>query len=83
MWTECAFHKILMSFQPGTLRQLQGIAPVKAGGAIALARNNRIKLEQHEGYGETSVRNLFGAIENRRRISLERFIFALGMQRMP
>ena len=39
------------------------------------ARNGRIKLEEHEGYGETSVRNLFAAIEERRRISLERFIF--------
>src|SRR3954470_9232532 len=44
------------------------------------ARNAKIRLEQHEGYGETSVRNLFGAIEERRRISLERFIFALGMR---
>ena len=44
------------------------------------ARNARIKLEQLEGYGETSVRNLFAAIEERRRISLERFIYALGMR---
>jgi DNA ligase (NAD+) len=44
------------------------------------ARNNKIRLEEHEGYGETSVRNLFAAIEGRRRIALERFIFALGMR---
>lgn len=44
------------------------------------ARNGSIKLETHEGYGETSVRNLFTAIEGRRLISLERFIFALGMR---
>jgi DNA ligase (NAD+) len=43
-------------------------------------RNARIKLEEIEGYGQTSVRNLFSAIEERRRISLERFIFALGMR---
>jgi DNA ligase (NAD+) len=43
-------------------------------------RNNKLKLEEIEGYGETSVRNLFAAIEGRRRISLERFIFALGMR---
>jgi len=43
-------------------------------------RNNRLKLEEIEGYGETSVRNLFNAIEARRRIALERFIFALGMR---
>jgi DNA ligase (NAD+) len=43
-------------------------------------RNSRIRLEDIEGYGETSVRNLFAAIEERRRISLERFIYALGMR---
>jgi DNA ligase (NAD+) len=44
------------------------------------ARNVRIKLEDIEGYGETSVRNLFAAIEERRRVALERFIYALGMR---
>ncbi len=43
-------------------------------------RNNKLKLEEIEGYGETSVRNLFGSIETRRKISLERFIYALGMR---
>jgi DNA ligase (NAD+) len=43
-------------------------------------RNQKLKLEQIEGYGETSVRNLFAAIESRRRIALERFIYALGMR---
>ena len=44
------------------------------------ARNNKIKLEQEEGYGETSVRNLFDAIKQRREISLDRFIYALGIR---
>jgi DNA ligase (NAD+) len=44
------------------------------------ARNAKLKLEEIEGYGETSVRNLFGAIEQRRNIALERFIYALGMR---
>lgn len=43
-------------------------------------RNARLKLEEIEGYGETSVRNLFASIDGRRRISLERFIYALGMR---
>lgn len=43
-------------------------------------RNKTIKLEDVEGYGETSVRNLFDAIEQRREISLDRFIFALGIR---
>jgi DNA ligase (NAD+) len=44
------------------------------------ARNHRIKLEEEEGFGEVSVRNLFNAIRARRQISLERFIYALGMR---
>jgi len=44
------------------------------------ARNTKLKLEEIEGYGETSVRNLFNAIEARRNIALERFIYALGMR---
>jgi DNA ligase (NAD+) len=44
------------------------------------ARNAKIKLEEVEGFGEVSVRNLFGAIAARREISLDRFIYALGMR---
>ena len=44
------------------------------------ARNAELKLEEIEGYGETSVRNLFAAIDARREISLERLIYALGMR---
>jgi DNA ligase (NAD+) len=43
-------------------------------------RNKKIKLEEVEGFGETSVRNLFGAIAARREISLERFIYSLGIR---
>ena len=43
-------------------------------------RNAKLKLEEIEGYGQTSVRNLFESIRRRREISLERFIFALGMR---
>jgi DNA ligase (NAD+) len=38
------------------------------------------KLKNKEGFGETSVRNLFAAIEQRRTIGLDRFIFALGIR---
>ncbi|MBX9709444.1 MAG: NAD-dependent DNA ligase LigA [Xanthobacteraceae bacterium] len=44
------------------------------------ARNKTIKLEEIEGYGETSVRNLFHAINEQRDISLDRFIYALGIR---
>jgi DNA ligase (NAD+) len=45
------------------------------------ARNGKqFKLEEVEGYGPTSVGNLFGAIRGRREISLERFIYSLGIR---
>ena len=44
------------------------------------ARNSKISLEEQEGFGEVSVRNLFDAIRARREIALERFIYALGMR---
>src|SRR5262249_56843935 len=44
------------------------------------ARNSKIKLEEQEGFGVLSVRNLFHAIAARREIALERFIYALGMR---
>ena len=43
-------------------------------------RNSKIRLDEHEGFGETSVRNLFNSINARRKISLERFIYSLGMR---
>ncbi len=43
-------------------------------------RNKTIRLEEQEGYGATSVRNLFAAIRARREIPLDRFIYALGIR---
>jgi DNA ligase (NAD+) len=43
-------------------------------------RDRQIRLEEVEGFGATSVRNLFAAIAARRDISLERFIYALGVR---
>jgi DNA ligase (NAD+) len=43
-------------------------------------RNDDIGLEKIEGYGDVSVRNLFAAIAARREISLDRFIYALGIR---
>src|SRR5271154_4682396 len=43
-------------------------------------RNKKNRLEEVEGFGETSVRNLFAAIAARREIPLERFIYALGVR---
>ena len=49
---------------------------------FTLERKHKSKLLEEEGYGETSVRNLFNAIEQRREISLERFIYALGIRQV-
>jgi DNA ligase (NAD+) len=47
---------------------------------FTLEKKHKSELLDEEGYGETSVRNLFTAIDQRREISLDRFIFALGMR---
>ena len=43
-------------------------------------RHGLLKLTEREGFGETSVRNLFNAIEARRTLPLNRFVFALGIR---
>ena len=42
-------------------------------------RNAPTPLREREGWGEQSAQNLFAAIEARRRIPLDRFIYALGI----
>jgi DNA ligase (NAD+) len=44
------------------------------------ARNRSIELEEEEGFGELSVRNLFAAIAARRSVPLNRLVFALGIR---
>jgi DNA ligase (NAD+) len=43
-------------------------------------RNSKTPLKEREGWGETSARNLFAAIDARRTIALDRFIYALGIR---
>jgi DNA ligase (NAD+) len=56
-----------------TLRERNGKLTLKETGT-------KTRLEEVEGFGETSVGNLFNAIEARREIPLERFIYALGIR---
>jgi DNA ligase (NAD+) len=42
--------------------------------------HGRPPLREWEGFGETSARNLFNAIEARRTVPLNRFLFALGIR---
>jgi DNA ligase (NAD+) len=44
--------------------------------------NAKIRLQDEEGFGDLSVRNLFGSIRARREIALDRFIFALGIKQV-
>jgi DNA ligase (NAD+) len=67
--------QITLFFEQGWLKEPADIFTLPA-------RNAKIKLEEHEGFGEVSVRNLFNAIEARREIALERFIYALGMRQV-
>ncbi len=65
--------QITLFFEQGWIREPADIFTLEK-------RNSSIKLEEQEGFGELSVRNLFEAIEARREIALERFIYALGMR---
>jgi DNA ligase (NAD+) len=47
---------------------------------FTLEKKHKGDLLDEEGFGETSVRNLFSAIEARRTIALDRFIYALGIR---
>src|SRR5947208_3895673 len=61
-------------FEQGWLKEPPDIFTLEAGNG------KQFKLEEIEGYGATSVGNLFAAIRARREISLERFIYALGIR---
>jgi DNA ligase (NAD+) len=65
--------QIALFFEQGWIKEPADIFTLEA-------RNLKIRLEEHEGFGEVSVRNLFAAIAVRREISLERFVYALGMR---
>ena len=65
--------QIALFFEEGWIKEPADIFTLRA-------RNDRIRLEEQEGFGELSVRNLFNAVEARREIPLERFIYALGMR---
>jgi len=61
-------------YEEGLVQRPQDIFTLAERNARSLKR-----LENREGWGETSVRNLFAAIEARRSIPLNRFVFALGI----
>jgi DNA ligase (NAD+) len=62
-------------FEEGRIRAPADIFTLKARDGVSLP-----KLSEKDGWGPQSASNLFAAIEARRTISLERFIFALGIR---
>ena len=62
-------------YAEGMIMEPADIFTLKARDARAVK-----KLGEREGYGEVSVRNLFDAIDARRKISLNRLIYALGIR---
>lgn len=61
-------------YTDGLIRSPQDIFSLQAREATSLT-----KLKHREGWGATSAKKLFDAIEARRTIPLERFLFALGI----
>lgn len=64
--------QIELFFNRGWIKEPADIFKLKS-------KNRTLKIEEEEGFGETSVGNLFDAIEARRRIDLDKFIFSLGI----
>lgn len=52
------------------------------GGDDLFSLSSGLHLESREGWGKKSVENLFKAINERRKISLPRFIYALGIRQV-
>ncbi|MFG1394692.1 NAD-dependent DNA ligase LigA [Xanthobacter agilis] len=62
-------------YEWGLIKSPADIFTLEARNAASLQR-----LENRDGWGKTSVANLFTAIEGRRRVAVDRFVFALGIR---
>ncbi|MEI6282291.1 MAG: NAD-dependent DNA ligase LigA [Alphaproteobacteria bacterium] len=67
--------QLQMFFDDKTIQEPADIFKLAAFDAASFK-----KLKDREGFGSLSVQNLFAAIEARRHIGLDRFIFALGIR---
>ncbi|NNE21782.1 MAG: NAD-dependent DNA ligase LigA [Rhizobiales bacterium] len=68
--------KVIVEFyHDGLIQSPQDIFSLEVRDQKSLKR-----LKDREGWGETSVRNLFAAIDERRTIGLDRFLYALGIR---
>jgi DNA ligase (NAD+) len=55
---------------------------IRTPGDIFRLHDKLDQLSGREGWGEKSIANLLAALESRRRIALERFIYALGIRQV-
>lgn len=55
---------------------------IKTPADIFRLKNHANTIKQREGWGELSVRNLLAAIEEKRSIPLDKFIYALGIRQV-
>jgi len=67
--------KIELFFDEGLIRSPADIFTLGLGNASASER-----LEDRKGFGKKSVEKLFASIESRRRVGLDRLLFALGIR---
>ena len=67
--------QIELFYQKGLIKTAADIFTLEACDAQSLT-----KIKNFDGYGELSVKNLFAAIEARRTIPFNRFLFALGIR---
>ncbi len=65
-----------------SIREFYDAGLIRTPTDIFRLKTHASALEQRDGWGEQSVRNLLQAIEDRRTISLSRFIYALGIRRI-
>ena len=74
--------QIELFYEKGWVKEPADIFTLQGRNEKAALRDGdkKTRLEEVEGFGETSVRNLFAAIAARREIPLERFIYALGVR---
>src|SRR6202049_2964661 len=69
--------QIAFFYEQGWVKEPANIFTLRErnGKLVLQGTDDKIRIEDVEGFGETSVRSLFSAIEARREITLERFIY--------
>jgi DNA ligase (NAD+) len=67
--------QIELFYEQGLIQQ-----PADIFTLAARNENSETPLQEQKGFGKKSVENLFGAIDERRQVPLDRFIYALGIR---